>query len=328
MSVPHRRMILPAAPDVLAAARRLRGVIQRTPCTHSAPLSTRAGAEMHLKWENQQSTGSFKLRGAFNALLTMPIEERRRGVVVSSAGNHGLGIAYAARTLGMRARVYIPITAPLVKREGIAAMGAEVDGSWPDYDAAHHAALEYAEREGMTFVSPCTGRPLLAGQGTVGLEILEDLPIVRSLVVPVGGGGLAGGIAVLVRAVAPHVRIIGAQSELTNAMSASLTSGRRTAVPVVPTLADGLAGQVDDEGVLIGRFALDEIIEVTERQIAESMLWLSRMHGARVEGSGAVSVAAVLSRGGWDGPVAAIVSGGNIDQRVWSEIVGGTAAVA
>jgi threonine dehydratase len=321
-------MILPAAPDVLAAARRLRGVIQRTPCSYSAPLSTRAGAEAHIKWESQQSTGSFKLRGAFNALLTMPIEERRRGVVVASAGNHGLGIAYAARTLGMRARVYVPASAPLIKREGIAAMGAEVDATLPDYDAAHEAALACAARDEMTFVSPCSGRSLLAGQGTVGLEILEDLPSVRTLVVPVGGGGLAGGIAVLVRAVAPHVRIVGVQSELTNAMAASLTSGRRTAVPVVPTLADGLAGQVDDEGLLIGRFALDEIVEVSERQIAESMAWLSRMHGARVEGSGAVSVAAMLTRGSWDAPAVAIVSGGNVDQRVWNEIVGDTAAVA
>ena len=155
----------------------------------------------------------------------------------------------------------------------------------------------------MIYVSPCTGRPLLAGQGTVGLEILEELPSVRTLVVPVGGGGLAGGIAVLVRAVAPHVRIVGAQSELTNAMAASLTNGRRTTIPVVRTLADGLAGQVDDEGVLIGRFALDEIVVVTEREIADSMRWLARMHGARVEGSGAVGVAALLSRGGWDGPV-------------------------
>ncbi|HKH90302.1 MAG TPA: pyridoxal-phosphate dependent enzyme [Gemmatimonadaceae bacterium] len=321
-------MILPTAPDVLAAARRLRGVIQRTPCSYSAPLSARSGTESHIKWESQQSTGSFKLRGAFNALLTMPIEERRRGVVVASAGNHGLGIAHAARTLGMRARVYVPASAPHVKRDGIAAMGAEVDATQPDYDAAHDSALACAARDGLTFVSPCSGQPLLAGQGTVGLEVLEDLPGVRTIVVPVGGGGLAGGIAVLMRAVAPHVRIVGVQSELTNAMAASLSSGRRTTVPVVPTLADGLAGQVDDTGVVIGRFALDEILQVSEREIAESMAWLSRMHGARVEGSGAVAVAALLTRGNWDGPVAAIVSGGNVDQRVWGEIVGETAAVA
>ena len=321
-------MILPAPPDVLAAARRLRGVIQRTPCSYSAPLSARSGGESYLKWESQQNTGSFKLRGAFNALLTMPIEDRRRGVVAASAGNHGLGIAYAARTLGMRARVYVPTTAPAVKRDGIVAMGAEVDATQPDYDAAHDAALACAQRDGMTYVSPCTGPPLLAGQGTVGLEILEDLPSVRTLVVPVGGGGLAGGIAVLVRAVAPHVRIVGVQSEATNAMAASLTSGRRTTIPVVPTLADGLAGQVDDEGLLIGRFALDEIVVVTEREIAQSMRWLARMHAARVEGSGAVGVGALLTRGSWDGPVAVIVSGGNVDLEVWNDITGESAAVA
>jgi threonine dehydratase len=318
-------MILPAPPDVLAAACRLRGVIQRTLCSYSAPLSSRSGSESYLKWESQQSTGSFKLRGAFNALLMMPVDERRRGVVAASAGNHGLGIAYAARTLGMRARVYVPATAPAVKREGIAAMGAEVDATQPDYDAAHDAALACAQRDGMTYVSPCTGRSLLAGQGTVGLEILEDLPDVRTLVVPVGGGGLAGGIAVLVRAVAPHVRIVGVQSEATNAMAASLTSGRRTTIPVVPTLADGLAGQVDDEGMLIGRFALDEIVVVTEREIADSMRWLARMHAARVEGLGAVGVGALLTRGGWDGPVAVIVSGGNVDLDVWNDIAGESA---
>jgi threonine dehydratase len=319
-------MILPAAPDVLAAAHRLRGVIQRTPCTFSPVLTEQVGADSYLKWESAQITGSFKLRGAFNALLTMTPEARRRGVVAASAGNHGLGIAYAARTLGIRARVFVPWSAPAVKRDGIAAMGAQVDASQPDFDAAQEAALECCEKEGMTFVSPCTGRALLAGQGTVGLEILEDLPTVRTLVVPVGGGGLAGGIAVLVRAVAPHVRIVGAQSELTNAMAQALRSGRRTPIPSVPTLADGLAGQVDDEGALIGRFALDDIIVVTEEQIADAMRWLARSHDARVEGSGAVGVAAMLCGRHWDGPVVAVVSGANVDAEVWGAIVGESAA--
>jgi threonine dehydratase len=276
--------------------------------------------DAYLKWENLQTTGSFKLRGAFNALLTLPVEARRRGVVVSSAGNHGLGIAHAARTLGIRARVFVPSTAPAVKRDGIAAMGAEVDASQPNYDAAYHVALAWSEHERMTFVSPCSGRPLLAGQGTVALEILEELPALRTLVVPVGGGGLAGGIAVLVRALAPHVRIVGAQSVLTNAMAASLAAGRRMLIHDVPTLADGLAGQVDDEGMLIGRFALDEVILVSEEQIADAMRWFARSHDARVEGSGAVSVAALLTRDRWDGPVAAVVSGGNVDALVWNAI--------
>ena len=314
-------MILPAAPDVLAAAHRLRDVIQRTPCARSAPLTAQCGVDAYLKWENLQTTGSFKLRGAFNALLTLSPEVRRRGVVVSSAGNHGLGIAYAARSLGIRTKVFVPSTAPAVKREGISSMGAEVDASQPDYDAAHQAAVLWGERERMTFVSPCSGRPLLAGQGTVGLEILEELPTVRTLVVPVGGGGLVGGIAVLVRAVAPHVRIVGAQSVLTNAMAVALRSGRQADIPVEPTLADGLAGQVDDEGVLIGRFALDDIVVVSEEQIADAMRWLARTHEARVEGSGAVGVAAMMTRGGWEGPVAVVVSGGNVDADIWNGVV-------
>ncbi|MEO6529251.1 MAG: pyridoxal-phosphate dependent enzyme [Gemmatimonadaceae bacterium] len=314
-------MILPSAPDVLAAAHRLRGVIQRTPCARSAPLSARAEIEAYIKWENLQTTGSFKLRGAFNSLLTLSPEARRRGVVVASAGNHGLGIAYAARSLGMRARVFLPQTAPAVKREGIVAMGAEVDSCQPDYDAAHCAALAYSEQERMTFVSPCTGQSLLAGQGTVALEILQDLPMARTLVVPVGGGGLVGGMAVLVRAVAPHVRIVGAQSVLTNAMAASLEAGQRITISGGSTLADGLAGQVDDEGILIGRFALDDIVVVTETQIADAMRWLSRAHEARVEGSGAVAVAALMTRGGWEGPAVAVVSGGNVDSEVWNAVV-------
>ena len=321
-------MILPAASDVLAAAHRLRGVVNRTPCTASAPLSAKVGTDCHLKWESAQITGSFKLRGALNALLALSPDARRRGVVASSAGNHGLGIAHAARTLGIRARVFVPCSAPAVKRDGISAMGAEVDASQPDYDAAHEAAVACSERDGMTFVSPCTGQSLLAGQGTVGLEILEDLPGVRTLVVPVGGGGLAGGIAVLVRAVAPHVRIVGAQSELTNAMAEALRSGRRTIISSVPTLADGLAGQVDDEGALIGRFALDEIVVVSEEQIADAMRWLWHSHDARVEGSGAVGVAALMSRGRWEGPVAAVVTGGNVDSRVWDAVVSEARATA
>ena len=316
-------MILPAAPDVLAAAHRLRGVIHRTPCTLSAPLTARVGTDCFIKWESAQITGSFKLRGAFNALLTMSPEARRRGVVAASAGNHGLGIAYAARTLGIRAKVFVPCTAPMVKREGIAAMGAQVDASQPDYDHAHAAAVSCAEQEGMAFVSPSTGRPLLAGQGTVGLEILEELPAVRTLVVPVGGGGLVGGIAALVRAVAPAVRIVGVQSDQTDAMARSLAAGRVVPVAVPPTLADGLAGQVDDTGLAIGRVALDDIVTVTEREIASAIAWLSREHDARVEGSGAVATAALLHGrvSALAGPVAVIVSGGNIDEARWRGIV-------
>jgi threonine dehydratase len=315
--------MLPTAADVLAAAHRLRGIITRTPLLRSEGLSAVAGTDVFLKYENQQRTGSFKLRGASNALALLSADARARGIVASSAGNHGLGIADAARALGIRARIFVPSTAPSVKRDGILALGAEVDETQPHYDAAHEAAVAFGESHGMTFVNPCAGESLLAGQGTVAVEILEDLPDVRTLVVPVGGGGLVGGIAALVRVVAPHVRIVGAQSERTNAMAVSLAAGHRVEVEVPPTLADGLAGQIDDEGLAIGRFAIDAMRVVSEAEIAGAIAWMASVHDARVEGSGACGVAAVLGAraGEWDGPIAVVVSGGNIDDGKWRGIV-------
>jgi threonine dehydratase len=316
--------MLPPATDVLAAAHRLRGVIERTPLVRSSALSERAGADIYFKCENLQRTGSFKIRGAYNVLATLSDVARRRGVI-ASAGNHGLGLAWSAKQLGIRARVFVPATAPAVKRDGIAALGADVDTTQPDYDAAHRVAEAFALEHEMTFVNPCAGDLLLAGQGTVALEILEELPRATTMIVPVGGGGLIGGVAALVRAVAPTVRLVGAQSVKTNAMAASLAAGRRVDVPVPPTLADGLAGQIDDEGFAIGRESLDEIVTVTEQEIAAAIAWLSHEHDMRVEGSGAVGVAALLHRrvNLLASPVGVVLSGGNIDDMRWRAIVDG-----
>ncbi len=315
--------MLPSPVEVLAAAHRLRGVIERTPLLRSNALSVIAGVDVRLKCENLQRTGSFKLRGAYNALATLPAEFRARGIVASSAGNHGLGVAHSAQLLGVRARIFVPASAPAVKRDGIRALGAEVDQTQPHYDEAHIAAVAYADANGMTFVNPCAGEALLAGQGTVALEILEELPDVRTLVVPVGGGGLVGGIGALLRAIAPEVRIVGAQSDRANAMAASLEAGRRVEVGVTPTLADGLSGQIDDEGLAIGQFAIDEMRVVSEAQIGQAIAWLAREHDVKVEGSGAVGVAALLSAraGGLEGPIAVVISGGNIDQERWGALV-------
>ena len=316
--------MLPTPAEILAAAHHLRGVIVRTPFLRSDALSEIARTDVYLKCENLQRTGSFKLRGAYNALAALPADVRARGVVASSAGNHGLGVAHSAHLLGLRARIFIPANAPAVKRDGIIALGAEVDLTQPHYDEAHEAAVAYASANGMTFVNPCAGEPLLAGQGTVGLEILEELPGVHTIVVPVGGGGLAGGIGTLVRAVAPTVRVVGAQSDRTNAMAASLDAGYRVEVGVAPTLADGLSGQIDDEGLTIGQFAIDEMRVVTEQQIGEAIAWLAREHDFRVEGSGAVGVAAVLfaeRAAQLDGPIAVVISGSNIDDERWRSIV-------
>jgi len=303
------------ASDVLAAAHRIREVVQRTPLVHSSELSALAGAEVHLKLENKQTTGSFKLRGALNSVASLGDDVRRRGVVASSAGNHGLGLAYAARRFGVPATIFVPSNAPKVKRDGIAALGARVDESQPHYDAAHAAALKFAADHGATFVNPCAGATLLAGQGTVALEILEELPDLATFIVPVGGGGLLGGCASLLRRASPRTRIIGAQSVATDAMARSLTAGRVVEIGYPSTLADGLAGQIDDEGFEIGVHALDGIDTVEEDDIARAIVWLDAHGMGRVEGSGAVGVAALLARRltSLASPVAIVVSGGNID---------------
>src|SRR4051812_10319973 len=204
--------------DVLAAADRIRPLIKRTPLVRSAALSEIAGGDVFLKLENEQTTGSFKLRGALNVLATLSPAVRERGVVASSAGNHGLGVAYAAKHFATPATIFVPTNAPQVKRDGITALGAKIDTSQPHYDAAMDAAKAFAAEYGATFINPCLGDMLLAGQGTVALEILGELPDLATLVVNVGGGGLLGGCGTLVRAVAPGVRILGAQSENTAAM--------------------------------------------------------------------------------------------------------------
>ena len=297
------------------AARRLEGVIVRTPLRRSPALSELVERDVWLKLETEQRTGSFKLRGAYNALASLDEAARARGVVASSAGNHGLGMAWAARALGVRATIFVPRTAPAVKRDGIVAFGATVDASQPDYDAAHDAALEHARARGATFVDPCAGDAVLAGQGTIALEILEERPDLATLVVPVGGAGLLGGVASVVRARAPGVRIVGAQSVETAAMARALEAGCVVEIPVTPTLADGLAGQIGEDGFAIGREALDAIVTPSEAEIAHAIGWLAVREGVTAEGSAAVGVAALLGGAvvGPPGPVVVIVSGRNID---------------
>ena len=299
-------MPLPRPESVVAAATRIAPVVRRTRLLRAAGV--------RLKLENEQLTGSFKLRGATNVIASLSEVARSRGVVASSAGNHGLGVAYAAREFGVRATVFIPATAPRVKRDGIAALGAVVIDDQPHYDAAMAAALRHAADHGQQFINPCLGDELLAGQGTVALEVVEDVRDLETFVVSVGGGGLAGGCAALLRARAPRARIIGVQSVNTAAMARSMAAKRVVEIDYLPTLADGLAGQVDEAALAIGQAALDEIVTVSEEEIGEAMLWLLDEHGLRVEGSGAVGVAAVRSGHVKPrGETVVVVSGGNVD---------------
>jgi threonine dehydratase len=307
-------MSLPPAEDILAAAARISPYIRRTRVIRSAELSRIAGSDIRLKLENEQTTGSFKLRGAMNVIASLDPAVRKRGVVASSAGNHGLGVAFAAKQFGIPATIFIPSTAPRVKRNGIVSLGATVDESQPNYDAAMDAAKALAAQTGARFINPCLGDDLLAGQGTVALEILAECPGLSNLVVSVGGGGLLGGCAGLVRAQAPSVRMIGAQSENTAAMTKSIAA--RAVVPIesMPTLADGLAGQIDDAALAIGLSGLDDIVTVSEIEIGRAILWLLDHHGLKVEGAGAVGVAAILSgKVRVTDETVIVISGGNID---------------
>jgi threonine dehydratase len=310
--------------DVLAAADRIRPLIKRTPLIKSSALTEMAGGDVYLKLENQQTTGSFKLRGALNVLSTLPADARKRGVVASSAGNHGLGVAYAAKHFGVPATIFVPSTAPQIKRDGIVALGATIDTTQPDYDKAMDAAKAFAAERGATYINPCLGEMLLAGQGTVALEILGDIPELATLVVNVGGGGLLGGCASLVRAVAPRVKIVGAQSENTAAMSRSLAAGHLVEIESLPTLADGLAGQIDDEAFDIGRHGLDEMVVLSEAEIARAIAWLWEAEHQRVEGAGACGVGAVLlEHVRIATPAAIVVSGGNIDAAKFDRVLNG-----
>lgn len=307
--------ILPAVAAVRAAAERLRSFLPPSRLVHHAELSDQLGVPVWFKLELENPTGSFKVRGAYNVLAGLSAEERARGVVASSAGNHGLGVAYAAKAFGAPAMLYVPVTAPQVKKDGIRALGATVNDEAADYDVAMVMAKAHAEREGIRFINPCLGLDLLAGQGTVALELLDQLPDVRTVLVCTGGGGLLGGMGAVLRDLAPTVRVVGVQSVETAAMTTSVRAGRVVDVPVTPTLADGLSGQIDEEALHIGQVCADDLVLVTEEQLGETIVWLHRTTGMAVEGAGAVTVAAL--RHGLvaapAGPLVAIVSGRNID---------------
>lgn len=315
--------LLPSAPEVREAAERLLGVAVKTPLRRSEALSALAGGDVYLKLESAQLTGSFKLRGAFNALSLLTADERARGIVASSAGNHGLGVAEAAQRLGIAATIFVPSNAPAVKKQGIAARGARVIDEASDYDDAMVRARAYAAETGATFVHPCLGVPLLAGQGTVASEVLDELPSLQTLLVCVGGGGLLGGVGALLMSEAPHVRVVGVQSEHTDAMSRAIEAGRVVEIENLPTLADGLAGQIDDDALAIGQATLESITTVSEEEIASAIAWLWLAEGVRAEGSGAVCVAALRSGRlrHLTPPLVAIVSGANIDDARFEGIV-------
>lgn len=310
----HR--VLPTIEEVRSAADRLSGVLMPTQLTLSEALSDAADAPVYIKREFENPTGSFKVRGALNALASLP--EGLDSVVASSAGNHGLGVAFAAHRLGVAATIYVPSNAPDVKKDGIRALGAGVDDSAPDYDAAMARAIAHASDHNIPFINPCLGIELLAGQGTVALEILVECPDLATLVVCTGGGGLLGGCGTVMRALSPATRVAAAQSVRTSAMTQSIHAGHVVQTRNEPTLADGLAGQIDADALIIGQKAADTFALVTEDEIGETIAWLWRAEGIKAEGAGAVAAAAIRHQriDHLEGPIVVIVSGGNIDDSL------------
>jgi threonine dehydratase len=301
--------------DVEAARERIRGWVWQTPLAPSAWLSEAVGRPVLLKCENRQETGSFKARGALNFLLQLSPDERERGVVTASAGNHGQAVAWAAARLGIPATVALPLDAVPVKVARTRSWGATVVEHGHGYDEAHGYAENLAAETGMVYV-PAFDHPwVIAGQGTVALEILEQQPDIALLVVPVGGGGLVSGVALAMSGRAPRVGVLGVQSDRTKAMHDALGAGRLVPVATPPTLADGLAGEVCQATLDLCR-ALDVPVRLVPEDtilpaIGETLV---REHLA-VEGSAAVAVAAVLQGllPPGDGPVALVLSGGNVD---------------
>jgi threonine dehydratase len=316
----------PAIADVEAAARRIASFVWHTPLIRSPWLSAITGAKVWLKLEIVQTTGSYKMRGAGNALARLT-EQRPDcdAVVTASAGNHGLAVAWAAKQLGLRARVHVPATAPAVKRDTLAALGATVLEA-PTYDEAETRGREDAEARGTTFVSPYSHSDVIAGAGTVALEMLMDEPSLDTIVAPLGGGGLLSGAAIVARAMRKDALVVGAEAEASPVFTTALAAGHVVDVRVEPTLADGLAGNMDHTSQTFGlvRDLVDHVVLVAESSIALAMRDLIRRERVIAEGAGATGAAALLQRGlDLKGRhVGVILSGRNVDAGVIARILG------
>lgn len=308
-----------------AARRRIAGGVVVTPCPESIPLSEMTGSHVFCKLDNLQRTGSFKERGARNALLLLPPAARRRGVVAASAGNHAAALAYHGHLLGIPVTVVMPDYAPLIKISTCRRLGARVLVQGEDFAAARARADELVAAEGLTYIHGFDAPEIIAGQGTLGLEVLEQVKDLDAIVCPVGGGGLLAGVALAVKSLRPRVRVIAVESEATGNLSAAMKAGKPVVVGRRPTLADGLATlTVGANAFGLIRDRVDEVVRVTEDQISLAILRMLEMEKIVVEGAAAAPLAALLS-GRLPGlrgrRVALVACGGNIDPAILSRVI-------
>jgi len=318
------------ATDILRAEQNVRGLIWETPLLRSSWLSEQANADVYLKLENLQLTGSFKLRGALNKLKRLGREAAKREIITVSAGNHGRAIAYGAELFGLTATIIVPRTAPKTKIEAIARHKVNLLLLGDTYDEAEHQAREMAARADALFISPYNDVDVICGQGTVAWEMLEAIPQLDAILVPVGGGGLLAGVAVAAKSLNPKVKVFGVQSEHSPAMHASFRAGQIVNVVEKETIADGLAGNIEPGSMTfpIIKESVDDILLVSEEAIAHAIVLLLKHEHQVVEGAGAVTVAALLS-GRFQVPgrkVGLILSGSNIDLDRLMSVVGTTAS--
>jgi threonine dehydratase len=311
--------------DVQAALGRIRDRIYLSPCARSETLSRLTGTVAHLKLENLQMTGAFKERGALNKLLLMPAADGDRGLIAASAGNHAQGVAYHAGRLGVKATIVMPEATPIMKVANTRAHGARVVLHGANYDEAYAEARRLEQVEKLTFVHPFDDPDVIAGQGTIALEILEQEPEAEAIVVPIGGGGLISGIAAAVKALRPGAKVIGAQTEMLPCMLQAVEAGRPVTLEPANTVADGIAvKRAGDLTLAHVQKYVDEIVTVSEEEIASAILYLLEREKTVVEGAGAVGVAALMQRKirGLEGrKVVVVVSGGNIDVNLVARII-------
>ena len=311
--------------DILVARRNIGNLLRKTPLHYSFPLSERVGSEVYLKLENLQQTGAFKVRGAVNRIASLSTEERARGVVAASSGNFAVGIAYAARALGgAPVSVFMPVGTPASKVDKLREYDVELFLSGEQWDDTYDASREYQHEHGLTYAHSYEDLEIIAGQGTVGLEIVEELPDADAILVPIGGGGLIAGISVAAKAINPSMKIIGVQVEASPSAYLSLKEGRcYERYEHGPTICEGLAGGFGIVPFGIAKDLIDEVVLVNEEETRDAIFALLEAEQLVVEGSGAVGVAALLfDKVDLKGrKVVAVISGGNIDAALLSEIL-------
>ena len=308
------------------AYERIRADIRRTPVEYSKPLSRETGAKVYVKWECDQTTGSFKLRGALNKLRSLSPGDRAKGVVSASTGNHGLAISHASRLEGIGLKLFLPETVAAIKKKRIEDLGIDVEVRGASCDKAEAIAREFAARTGRVFVSPYNDWDIVYGAGTIGLELAADLARFDDVLVPVGGGGLIAGIAACLKVVRPGARTIGVEPETSAFMAASLAAGRLVEIDERPTIADAVAGGIEPGAITfpLCRDLVEAIEIVPEASIVRAMALVFERHGRVIEGAGALPFAALLQspRARAGRTVVAVVSGGNIAVERFREITG------